>query len=524
MMALCALFGIMAAGTIIRTPRLGQSLWNDEEYAMRRFSHGAWEQKENRWQFKPVEWSDTLFECKNGNNHHLSSVLVRWSLDAWRFFTGEPREAFSETAARLPALAAGILTLALIAALGVEAGGAWAGVGAAALLAFHPWHVRYAVEAKGYSLMLFFLCVALLGLIRAFRANKTAAWLWFAVGEAGCLLSFAGALYAIAGINLIAGIELLLRKEWRRLGTLAGFNLLAAMPVLVWVLPSVPQIAAYLERPDALRLGMEWDWVRDALSHLAAGVHWHIAEPEIHHGTDWALQSQRSWWFVPVLGWLAPLLTGIGVLVALFRGTAARLAIIGPVIGGAALYAHNAWEDHPAVIWYLLFLLVPLALAAPFAIARLSPMSPRISGPLVLVLFSAYAFATRDVRDRIVSHDRQPMRQAVASVRDSRPEAATAVFGVSNRQTLSYDPRARVMTGEADVDAAVAAANAEGRPLFVYFCGRTESGSRHPDIMKRLDDPSQFKLASKHPGLEAMFSYEVWRHVGKGGKPPSAER
>jgi uncharacterized membrane protein len=79
--------------------------------------------------------------------------------------------------------------------LGREMGMPWVGLGAAGLLALHPWHVRYAVEARGYSLMMFFMCLMLLALIRALTTNKVAAWTLFALAEAGCLLSFAGSLY-----------------------------------------------------------------------------------------------------------------------------------------------------------------------------------------------------------------------------------------------------------------------------------------------------------------------------------------
>lgn len=519
-----ALFVVLVLMTVaagLRAPRLGQSLWNDEEYAMRRFSHGAWQRVEPaaggaagaQWKFEPVDWSDTLFLNKNGNNHVLSSVVTRWSLDVWRFVTGEPRDAFNETALRMPALIAGILTLALIVALGTELAWPWIGVGAAGLLAFHPWHIRYAVESKGYSLMLFFLCLSLLGLLRAFRTNKASAWFCFAVGEAGCLLSFAGSLYAVLGINLMALLELMLRKEWRRTGTLIGFNLLAAMPVIVLTLPLVPQLLAYLARPDALRLGMDWDWARDAFTHLMAGIHYYLSEPEIHHGPTWILESQRSRLFAIVVGWLMPALAAIGVAVALFRNSATRLAIAGPVLGGAIAYAHNWEQDHPMVVWYLIYLLVPLALAVPLAVGRLLPHRERLHGPALVLLVTLFGWATFHAGMTLVRFDRQPIRQTVASIRDAHPEAMTAVFGVSNRQTMSYDPRVRVLESAADLDQAIADASAESRPLFVYFCGRTESGNRHPDLMKRIADPTAFKHTGDLPGLEAMFSYHVFRFL-----------
>ena len=361
---------IVAAGVWTRAPRLDHSFWNDEEYSLRRYTHGGWEQaKDGGWKFDPVSWDNSLFDSRKGNNHLLNTLLARESLDVWRFVRGQPPEAFSETAERIPPFVAGALTLVLVFVLGAELGAPWLGVGAAALLAAHPWHVRYAVEARGYSLMLFFLCLALLGLARAFRDNKVSSWFCFAVGEVGCLLSFMGSAYAVLGINLIAALELCLRREWRRLGPLAGFNLLAAIPVVIWSLPSVPQVLKVLAGdPDTLRLGVGWEWLRDFSTHVAAGLHYSLPEPAIHLGTTWLAQKEASLLVAAILGLFGLLAIG-GLIVAAIRNSASRLVIIGPFLGGVIAFTDNALKDGPLLVWYLVFLLVPLALSPPLALA-----------------------------------------------------------------------------------------------------------------------------------------------------------
>jgi hypothetical protein len=522
--ALTVLTVILVGAAVYRVPRLDQSLWNDEEYGLRRHAHGEWKHaKSGELVFEPVSWTETLFECRVGNNHHLNSALGRVSLSGWHFFTGAPPEEFSESAFRAPALAAGILTLALLVILGSELGLPWVGVGAAGLLALHPWHVRYSVEARGYSLMMFFMCLMLVALTRAFRTNRVAAWTLFAIAEAGCLLSFAGSLYPVAMINAFALLECLIRREPKRIGTLIGFNLLGSIPVIVWLLPSVPQVLAYLKRPDALRLGMDWDWGRDCLSHLLSGAHYYLPELEIHHGTSWLQQAGSHPLFVPVLCYLLPFLSVAGLLLALFRNTASRLCIGGIAVGGVAAFVHNAAQNSPMVVWYLLYVLIPIALAAPLACLRIIPMRSRLGIPALIALLAAFGVATQDVRGRIVAYDRQPMRQTVASIREAKPEAMTAVFGVSDRQTQSYDPKVRVMESAADLDRVIADAHQEGRPLFVYFCGRVISGERNADLMKRVLDPTEFKHVSDHPGLEAMFTYHVYQLIKKAPAGASAE-
>jgi len=522
--ALTVLMVIMTGAAVLRVPLLDHSLWNDEEYGMRRHAHGEWKHdKDGKLAFEPASWTDTLFECRVGNNHHLNSALGRVSLSTWRFFTGAPPEAFSESALRAPALVAGILTLALLVILGAEMGLPWVGVGAAGLLALHPWHVRYAVEARGYSVMMFFMCLMLVALTRAMRTNRVAAWTLFAIAEAGCLLSFAGSLYPVALINAFALLECLIRKEPKRIGTLIGFNLLGAIPVIVWLLPSVPQVATYMKRPDALRLGMGWDWARDGFCHLLSGAHYYLPELGNHLGTSWLQQAEVHSFFLPVMGYLIPVLGIAGLLLALFRNTASRLSIVAVALGGVAAFAHNSAQNSPMVVWHLLYLMIPFALAVPLACIRLVPMSDRLGVPALIAMLAAFGVATEDVRGRIVAFDRQPMRQTVTSIREAKPEAMTAVFGVSDRQTQSYDPKVRVMETAADLDGAITDAQKEGRPLFVYFCGRVTSGERNPDLMKRVLDASAFKHVSDHPGLEAMFTYHVYQFIPNATVDTSAE-
>lgn len=503
---------LLAAG-ILRAPRLGQSLWNDEEYAMRRFAHGEWHEdaKTGRWVFDPVTWEDTLFECRNANNHHLNSVATRWALDVWRFVKGEPREAFSEAALRTPAFAAGILMLILIAILGVEAGAPWIGLGAAALLALHPWHIRYSTEAKGYAFMLFFFTIAVLALVRAFRTNKAATWCWFAIGQAGCLLSFAGSLHLILGLNLLAALECLIRREPRRLGTLIGFGLLASLPVTIWMLPSVPQIIGYTQREDILREAMGWNWWRDVLSHLMAGIPFTNPSPQEHLGTSWQIEAEGGAAFRLIAGGLLPLTIVAGLLFTPCRNTAARLTLLAPMIGAGLAFTQASLQGTTMMVWYLVYLLVPVTFAAAGGMAVLLPARSRTTVPGMILLAALYAVATLHARECIRSVPRQPMREAVASIRDRAPEALTAVFGVSDRQTKSYDPRVRVLETPADLDTVIAEARESRRPFYVYFCGRTESQRRNPDLMKRILDEKAFRHVLDEPGLEAMFSYHVYQ-------------
>ena len=507
-----ALFLVLGGTVWLRVPQLQHSLWNDEEYALRRYFHGESEPRPGGGlSFEPVSWDETLFHNFNGNNHLLQSALARLSLESWRFLTGAEPEAWEEWVVRLPSIIAGVFTLILLAMLGVEIGSAAVGFGAAALLALHPWHVRYAAEARGYSLMLLFITMAVLALLHALRRDKASSWLCFAVAEAGFLLSFAGSLYVAIMLNFLAAWELLRRREPRRLATLAAFNVLGAIPVLIWMLPSVPQLIDFLAREKVLQTPIGLAWARDVGSHLASGLLYSNPEPALHVGTSWQNEAANQLLWRPLLLYAMPVLAITGLFGALLRAGASRLAIVGVFGGGLLAVGQNLVTGQSMLSWYLLYLLLPLCLAVPLGVRTLIPWNDKTAAPAILLVVALFAMTTEAARARFIAQDRQPIRHAAASYREPHPEALAVVCGVSDRQFQSYDPRARVIETLVELQQAVAQARTERRPLFVVLCGRSVSLKRNPELVRAMLDGPDFEIFSEHPGLEAMFSYEVFR-------------
>ncbi len=504
------LIGAVAVGCYFRVPLLDHSLWNDEEYSMRRYAHGSYEAgADGKKEFQPVTWTETFVENDNGNNHVLHSLLSRTSLAAWHSFNQKPASEFSESALRLPSFIAAILALVLVAVIGWECGLPWVGAGAAWLLALHPWHIRYSVEAKGYSLMLFFICLSVLGLIRAHRHHRLSGWLLFAIGEAGYLCSFAGSIYVAIALNAVLFIECLVRWQPRRLGSLVGFNVLAAIPVMLLMLPSVPQLLGFMAHDhSAQSIGaMGGDWLRDLGSHLALGIRYANPLPETHLGTSWLALATAAPGTMKTFTTLLLLLTAMGVGLSLFHGTGKRLAVVGIVLAGALAYFHASQQQHVNLSWYYLFLLLPAVFAAPVALSRL----PVYSGVFIAALVGFYGFASEAPRQNIVGHDRQPIRQVVASIRDNKPDAITATFGVSDRQSQSYDPEVNLITKPEELDKLIALGTAEHRPVFIYFCGLTETAKRHPELIQRISGAPDFVSLKEVKGLEEMFSYIIYQ-------------
>jgi hypothetical protein len=512
--------GAVLWGTWERWPRLTHSFWNDEAYAMNRFMHGAWdEQDDGTMAFEPVTWTSTLFENRNGNNHLLNSVVSRVSLDAWRAVTGQPRVAFDEAVARFPHFLAGIGVIFLMFLLGREMGSPLVGVTAAWLMAIHPWHIRYGVEARGYSFMLCFVALTLLALVRALRTDKLRWWLLFAVAEGLFLLSFPGAAYVAVAVNVMCLIELLMRRDWTMTRRLIAFNALGAVPVMFWVFPSVPQIRLWLQEHLPEYVTHVWHWLHDLMSVLVTG--WQYDNPlrESHVGTDWKGVMESFWTFgsyhVPsavVISILAAFFVA-GLVLAFRRGMAGRLIVIPPVLAALVSMAINLRPGTPMTVWYLIFLLIPVTLAVPLALERAGQWRNLRWLPVALCVWFVLRFGlgTEKATAALREHDRQPMRQAVAFIRGQSPEALTATFGVSDRQHAVYDGQVRVMNSVADLDKSIARSRAASKPLFVYYCSDYHGQRRRPEIYERVAKSGEFEKLKEFPGSEELFSYRVYR-------------
>lgn len=525
------LLAVITAGWL-RAPRMGHSLWTDEEYVLRRYIHGGFQEREGKLEFREANWNDALFTTKSGNNHLLHTIPARWSLDAWRWLTGQPREAFCEIAVRLVPWLCGLLTIAAVAWLVlVGAGPGWLGavaaVTAAWLMALHPWHARWGVDARGYSMMLLCVILGWIALLHALRTNRLRWWTAYAAAQAGMLLAFPGAVY-VALIQNSAALGLLPRKQDRLpLARLLAANLLAAIPVVLLLAASVPQILGWLERDDVERADLGAAWARDLWSHIALGIPHTNPAPEYHIGTDLSTQIATN----PIVGSLVwrilPLFALVGCFAWMSRGRGGIVIGLTLLLAPALGYAHNAVQGSPMYAWYLLFALPLVVIAPPMALARYLEPIPKLAAGVLALLLLSYAWIALPNTWLLRQQQRQPMRQTVEWIRQQDPDAVTAVFGTSDRQVLSYDPGVRILTTPRELEAFVAMAGSahdDGGPptsIFVYACGEWPGRARRPDLVERLDqwvEAGRAEEIHREFALEALFSYRVWRiEVPAGG-------
>jgi hypothetical protein len=533
------LLAAVVLAAVPRVPRLAHSFWNDEETTMQDYAWGQWKEraKDGSWRFRPTPWQDTLFYNRGGSNHLANSVLTRGTLAVADRLDGAPDGSFSEAAARVLPFLASLGSVFLLGWILARAGLPRAGVVAALVLALHPWHLRYSVEIRGYSVMLLAMLGALAFMAAALAGGRRRDWAGFAACEALVLLCFPGALYFALALNGVAGLALLCwrglqpQPRWRLLVRLAAWNLVAAIPVILWLAPSLPQFAYYLdEGKRMIRFGEGWGWERDLLTHLTSGLGPRDPAPGLHRGLYFDHLAGAAQW-VLIAGLPLAALAGL-VLVAWRGGARARLVVAVLVLGPVLSYAHNRLADTPTMPWYLLFAVFPLAtgLAAWAELPRTAGRNVAVIGTAAaaLLLFALLWWRPLQV---LATVPRQPLRETAAVLRGTAPtygergdtQALTATFGTSAKRLRSYDPRVATLVNPEQLAELVARARAEGRVLRVAFCGRQLAVSRPErphdrDLVGAVEDPeSGFRRIGDLRGMEELFSYHVFELDPAGG-------
>ncbi|MFC2046548.1 glycosyltransferase family 39 protein [Chloroflexota bacterium] len=145
-------------------------------------------------------------------------------------------------ALRLPSVLFATLTIPLVYAFGTLLFGRRVGLLAAFLLAIAPLHIRYAQEARMYSMLAFFSLLSLYFFWRAIRARSGWLWFWFATVATLNLYTHQFAFLSL-GVLTLFGLWLLIDsrarpqfpfRAWHLFASLAGI-FLAYLPMLSYL-------------------------------------------------------------------------------------------------------------------------------------------------------------------------------------------------------------------------------------------------------------------------------------------------
>ena len=524
------LVALVAGAAWLRAPRMAHSLYNDEEYAFRRYVAGEHKLRpDGTREWRPVPWLGTLWGNQMGNNGVPYSLLSRACYD-WAVARGRAQATLpAEGPLRVPALVAGLGSIAVIALLARRLGGPAAGVAAAVLAALHPWHVRYSTEARGHSFVLLLAPLLPLALARAVETGRWRWWALFGAAEVGLLWSFAGSLYYVAAFNFLALVWL-----WRRGGgtwrTFLAVHAMAAVVYLHLMAPCFPQIRAALASNDVFSSGLGRSWFATTGSFLFVGMPWENANPEIASHPSLSGAWAEGWMNVVAAGllclgvWVAGVIRAwdspTGRLLVLTLPVAAVLAVAATLATGSVLFS-----------WYVLYLLPGGLVLAGLGVAAVRKEDLGLEtgqkgrwsrrnfwgGVALLLTFLCWINLISAPLKTYRAQGKQAFREVARFLR-TPIDGVVPLAALHASEAGAYDPSLEVIDADvARLKALVAQSDAEGRPLLVAFGYRPGVAKASPEFLRAIEESGDFERVAHFPGLEEpQFAHHVWRHRPRG--------
>jgi hypothetical protein len=530
--------GAMTACVILGFPRLGQSLWEDEEYSVRRCIAGGHRvQEDGTVVVKKLPWKVTLWNYSSTTNHVLQSILSRLSHSAWRTIAQPTGLQLSEAATRLPSYLSGILLVGIVALLAARFGFAWEGALAAWLVAIHPWHLRFATEARGYGLVALLIPLGCLLGVNALNTGRWRWWIAVAMVNFALLYTWPPTLFTVLILNLCIALSLFTERRfsparnvlvlrWLVSATFAGIVFLQLF------LPCVPGLFEYLRG------------VRDFDSHAFFLKN---VGTLFLTGSLWTRSGQSP---TPYMEYLPhanahPVLFGVAIVLAaglfvlgLYRlWTAeprARWLVAVLIFPGILTYAYAVLRQKMLMEWYVGFMLPGVALVvsagAFWAFTPLRKFSvARWAGPLLAVaLVGAFAWLSQPARHFLLTWGAERYRESVLVTRPSldpnAPENLNIITAATTQPPYVYDPRARRAVTVKQYADLMREADERGVPLYVNNGFPTALKIDFPGVFALLEDRAVFEPVGYFTGIDVMLDRVVHRYRPEGLERTDLER
>ncbi|TLD71617.1 hypothetical protein FEM03_05610 [Phragmitibacter flavus] len=519
----------MLLGVAVRAPLASKSLWWDESWQMMQASHGRWKvdaKDPDKVEFQRHDWKRAAWYYQKPTNHAPMSVAQKSSQSVWRLFTGAPPHAFSDLAARVPALLSSALSVLLLACLLRSWGRPAAGVWAAMLLALHPWALRYGVDARGYAFVLPMSIAALFAVTRLVQTRGTSWWAWLglALAEFVWLWAYPQAVFDLLMVNLVLIGLLWMRVEkdqrWSMLGRVVAVNVMAATLFIQAFLPNAMQALRWagnetVSQPFSLSL------FNSLLSHLFLGVA-HGWGPGVEAaGLPTSYPSAAPWGLTVEFLWLMPVL-----LIALWFFTPKDfgglkkgpwLLLAAPVVGSGLYVAMSVVTDG---YFYPRFVISMLPVWLAFTCLVLGSNKPGfnwrivpVAMVLVMLISPVWAAQLKVLMERPIApiHDVADFMSEKVTATDGK--ALIACFGHGREIMPLYAPNMRLIDSFADLQALAQEAKDAQRPLYVAYGHVQFNSGVFPEAIQMLRAPTLFREIAAFNGIESEFYYRVLESV-----------
>lgn len=525
----------MAATFLYSLPRMTHGFWDDEELNIRTTLWGRFkpDKKTGEIEFKRFDWLETVYGYSKGpNSHTLFSILSRACEDAWNTVAAPKGFPLVEWPFRVPALISGVLAVAAFAWMLKDFGMPGTGVVAAFLLGIHPWNIRYASEARGYSLLILLVPVLFVFWRRAMVTGQWRWWCAFAFIEFSLIYCYPGSAFVLIILNLItlglfaAGPECAAPR-----GAQAGrwfcVNALAAILTLQLMLPLYPQGKLYFDFVSSQGFVSGWQWVRNAVCFMMGGVPWTKSGEPWEGYPEWLARYVENPVLFVTAASFAIALVALGACRLLRRGWASATFVIVMIICPPITFLVAYLRKFLLYENYVIYSLPGVVICAAAGLSLLASWLAELSGRRSLAWTAAacvilgYFVYTNAFRQWLVSNPVQQIRESVIYCRGTLDPRAPEQKGVRTASfcipPYLYDAYMERLDTAGAFIAALRRSDEEEVPLFLNIGMPWAAREYSPQMWELFNNPELFEKAVRLRGFEPSLDRLVAKY-----KPRSA--
>jgi hypothetical protein len=517
------LLAIMSAGMLLRAPRLGLSIYNDEAYSLRRHISGMVPIKHaaDLSKFREPKWIETVYDNRVANNSMLFSVLARASHLSWQSISKAKPGTINETALRLPVFICGVLSIGVLGWLGLRLGGPTLGGILAGLAALHPWHIRYSTEGRCYGILFLLLPLLFLALQAAWRCGRWRFWLLFGLLQYLCMLCFMGVAHFLIALNaaiaLHAAWSVVKKKPdpLRAIVPALVVGLGAAAMYLAAHFPLVMQASKVVEADFYPKGNLDASWFSEVGSYLGFGV----SSEAVEGSGTLASGLWGRWWRISAVIMGLTVLGGLWVMVR--RGGVLALLAAATVGGALIVILFSVMQGVYLMTWYSVFLLPSLLLAVGAMLGRLVEKWRRSGAVVSLLVFTAACWPWFPAVRLYLQHGRENLRGVAEFVHNQKypwPLGSTSgsLFLCVWSEVSLYDPGVSTAFSDDTLSGLIAKARQSGLQLFVDLSAADRARTTHPLTVKLLESEEFQKVAEFQSTDSRAFAHVVYRLAQEG--------
>ncbi|MCB1098167.1 MAG: glycosyltransferase family 39 protein [Verrucomicrobiae bacterium] len=528
---------VLAAGAL-RWRLANGSLWWDEMWNVKMATIGEFRTSSkhpDELRFYPTDFARCAWYYQKPTNHVPTALASKVCHLLWAKATSAADGKFSEFIVRLPVFLSALGSVILIGLCVRSWIGSGVGLWAAALLAVHPWFIRYGIDARAYGPVVFFTLLSLWSLNGAITGDRYRHWAIFGFAQFMLMWSHLHSIWFCASTTLAAGTFIWLNSpptaRLPKLGRLFAANALAGAVFLQVFLPNIIQLSHWHSNSVDGSI-VNFDMAQRLLSLILFGMEpdWAAAGIETAGLPSWGQLTNGSLWlmWMAILAAIAVMITGA---VRLWHSSrTAAILVLSLFFGGLAFvcvaYALDLYFYPRFMISILPPVVITLAIGFWCCGSWIADkILPGKSCLFTAIGIAAYVFVCVPQIMVLQRRSYAPMREVARFLQDEeRANGAimTLGYGLGSRILTVYYPTVGYTLdapGDDALKAAMARAIEEKNPLYVFYGYPAFNRMVLPKGFGLLEDPLLFEEVAAFPGIEPEFYFRILKAKTKQAIP-----